>query len=78
MEFDKDKDRVHTGTVVSAIYNGTEKSIRMEIRFENGQIQKFEWPITIFKFNDGQDKEEAMIETARLLRGKKMKVMVKV
>lgn len=68
--------RVYTATVISAHYNETMKAIRMELKFDNGKVMKFEWPITMFKFRSDQHKDEEMEKTARLLLGKRIDVMV--
>ncbi len=69
-------NKVYTATVISACYNETVKAIRMELKFENGIVQKHEWPITLFRFKPGQDKDEEMYKTATLLLGKKIDVMI--
>ncbi len=70
------ENKVYIGTVVSAHYNGTVKAIRLEIQFDNKQIEKFEWPFTMFKFQPHHDIDVEMEKTAKLLWGKKIRVVI--
>ncbi len=68
--------KAYIGVVTSAHYNATVKAIRLEIEFENKRINKFEWPVTMFKFKPEQDVDVEMDKTARLLWGKKIRVVI--
>lgn len=66
----------YIGTVICAHYNATIKAIRLEMQFENKRVEKFEWPVTMFKFRAEHDVDYEMEKTAKLLWGKKIKVIV--
>jgi hypothetical protein len=70
----EEKYQRFTGIVTGSHYNRELKAIRFILRFENGRENGFEWPITMFSFPEGCDKDEEMEKTAKIMRGKKISV----
>lgn len=66
------KDNLPVGTCTSAHYYEDSKAIRFTLKFGSGKEYGFEWPITMFRFPDGSDKDEEMRKTANLMPGKKI------
>lgn len=63
------------GIVTAAHYSETEKAIKFSLRFENGIEQGFVWPITMFSFPPGSDKNFEMIKTSKIMIGKKIAIV---
>lgn len=62
------------GVCTSSVYNATEKVIRFFLQFPNGKEQGFEWPISLFSFSPGQDKDEEMRKLSNMMIKKKIGV----
>lgn len=66
------QDNIKVGTCTSAYYYENNKCIRFTLQFDDGRERGFEWPMSMFRFPSGSDRDAEMKKTAKLLLGKKL------